>query len=129
LNEKRKPVVFSTELCSSSDENQDDQKLSSNANNSTEHRNGYTVKNGYHNALRSTFEMRTNQNKGDEENETFYNNQLPEKAMEWKRDGNDYFSDHNYFQAVVCYNKALELCPDSSVLYANRAAALLRREW
>jgi len=56
-------------------------------------------------------------------------NELPESAFQLKKDGNDAFSEQNYFQAVICYSKALHEVPNSSVLYANRAAALLKRCW
>ena len=54
---------------------------------------------------------------------------LSEKALELKIAGNDCFSKQNYFQAVICYNQALSLAPRSALLYANRAAALLKRGW
>ena len=56
-------------------------------------------------------------------------NELPEIAFQLKKEGNEAFSDNNYFQAVICYSKAIAEVPNSSVLYANRAAALLKRNW
>jgi len=54
---------------------------------------------------------------------------LPERVLELKSMGNENFSKQNYFQAIVCYNLAIELSPCTAVLYANRAAALLKRGW
>ena len=54
---------------------------------------------------------------------------LSERALTWKAMGNDNFSKHNYFQAVICYNHSIELAPRTAVLYANRAAAFLKRGW
>ena len=55
--------------------------------------------------------------------------ELSASCLELKLLGNDAFSNQNYFEAVTCYNKALVMCPNSAVLYANRAAALLKRNW
>ena len=52
-----------------------------------------------------------------------------DKAMSFKVKGNEAFSKKNYYQAVVYYNEALTIFPSSSVLLANRAAALLQRKW
>ena len=54
---------------------------------------------------------------------------LPVRASELKAMGNENFSKQNYFQAIVYYNQAIELAPRTAVLYANRAAALLKRGW
>ena len=57
------------------------------------------------------------------------NQVLSERALELKTMGNENFSKQNYFQAVICYNNAIQLAPRTAVLYANRAAALLKRGW
>lgn len=54
---------------------------------------------------------------------------MPDRVSELKAMGNENFSKQNYFQAIVCYNLAIELAPETAVLYANRAAALLKRGW
>ena len=54
---------------------------------------------------------------------------LSENVLKLKAMGNENFSKQNYFQAVVYYNLAIELAPRTAVLYANRAAALLKRGW
>ncbi|XP_077968681.1 WD and tetratricopeptide repeats protein 1-like [Styela clava] len=42
--------------------------------------------------------------------------------------GNDYFGEKQFSAAVAMYNKALLMSP-KSVVYSNRAAALIKREW
>lgn len=39
------------------------------------------------------------------------------------------FESQNYSGAVRLYNQAISLCADSAVLYGNRAAALMKRDW
>lgn len=34
-----------------------------------------------------------------------------------------------YAKAIQFYNEAIKLCPDSAILRANRAAALVKRNW
>ncbi len=55
--------------------------------------------------------------------------ELTNQAMKLKIAGNDCFSKQNFYQAICCYNKALSLAPKSAILYANRAAAFLKRGW
>lgn len=81
------------------------------------------------NSLNSTFEMRTKhlpKNRFNDRNEHYTDNP---QVVALKQKGNDYFSKDNFFQAVTYYNEALSLSPETSVLHANRAAALLRRKW
>ena len=61
--------------------------------------------------------------------ERCYSQNLSDQALEFKIAGNECFSKQNYYQAVTCYNQALSLAASSALLYANRAAALLKRGW
>ncbi|XP_043276205.1 WD and tetratricopeptide repeats protein 1-like isoform X2 [Venturia canescens] len=54
---------------------------------------------------------------------------LPQHAEELKLEANNKFQTKNYLAAINLYNKALEYCPTASVLYGNRAAALMKRHW
>lgn len=134
LNDHRKPLVFSadssTHQCDSQQQNKSDQtscKLTEKNGIGSSTKNGISTTNG----LTSTYEMRqqSNVNIHFGSNSEFDDHKLPEKALKLKIEGNDAFSQQNYFQATVCYNKALSIVPDSSVLYANRGAALLKRAW
>lgn len=81
--------------------------------------------------LNSTFAQRRDKDKCLEhlQPETSCNNELPETALQYKLKGNEAFDAYNYFLAITCYSKALSLVPNSSILHANRAAALLKRCW
>lgn len=57
------------------------------------------------------------------------NYHLPAKAQELKVKANEEFEGKNYWGAINLYNEALLLAPESPVLYANRAAAFLKRGW
>nr|XP_022914549.1 mitochondrial import receptor subunit TOM70 [Onthophagus taurus] len=51
-----------------------------------------------------------------------------EEAQEFKNQGNAYFKKGKYDEAIKCYNKAIETCPeenkaDLATFYQNRAAA------
>jgi tetratricopeptide (TPR) repeat protein len=54
---------------------------------------------------------------------------LPGKAEELKSKANASFDQQNYVEAIVYYNKAINLVPNSPILYGNRAAALMKRNW
>ena len=54
---------------------------------------------------------------------------LPSETKLLKQMGNESFSRQNFYQAIVYYNQALEQAPKSAILYANRAAAFLKRQW
>ena len=111
MDEKRKPLLFESHGdCSVQNNIEHDEKDSS------------------VNTLDSTFEMRTKipLKSKSYQNEPFDH---PSQASLLKQKGNDYFSKDNFFQAITYYNEALKLSPKTSVLYANRAAALLRRKW
>lgn len=43
--------------------------------------------------------------------------------------GNSFFEKECYSVAIRVYNQAISEYPDSSVLYSNRAAAYMKREW
>lgn len=135
LKQNRKPLIFSIdekshECCGNS----------SNPKRANGLNNGFT-KNGLSNGLNSTYAQRTENSSTDDAannvtavpptaiEQPTQNNELPENALYLKQKGNDMFAQHNYFQAVVNYSEALKLVPDSSALYANRAAALLKRCW
>lgn len=52
-----------------------------------------------------------------------------EKAVEFRQKGNDFYAKHDFFQALVSYNKSLRYAPSGSEaeshVYANRAAVYL----
>ncbi|XP_059485390.1 WD and tetratricopeptide repeats protein 1 [Neocloeon triangulifer] len=54
---------------------------------------------------------------------------IQEKVAALKETANGYFKSRSYFKAVKIYNEAIALCPNSAVLYANRAAAFMKRKW
>lgn len=131
INEKRKPLVFTAGCPTHGSSSQKSDQDNTIADKKRQSKNGFSTTNG----LTSTYEMRQSGNlnisfntSGNSDNSD-YAKELPEKALKLKMEGNDAFSQKNYFQATVCYNKALRLVPDSSVLYANRGAALLKRSW
>lgn len=46
-----------------------------------------------------------------------------------KKLGNDFLENENYLRAINQYTMAISLAGDYSVLYLNRATALMRRNW
>ncbi|XP_015764226.1 PREDICTED: WD and tetratricopeptide repeats protein 1-like isoform X1 [Acropora digitifera] len=54
---------------------------------------------------------------------------LPPKALELKAKGNEAFCQQKFWKAINLYNEAILLAVDSAVLYANRAAAYIKRAW
>lgn len=42
---------------------------------------------------------------------------------------NKSFEQQKYTLAITLYNKAISYCPNAAVLYANRAAAYMKRTW
>ena len=55
--------------------------------------------------------------------------ELPPKVLELKAKGNDAFCQQQFWTAVNLYNEAISYASDSAVLYANRAAAFIKRAW
>ena len=55
--------------------------------------------------------------------------QLPTAAQHLKGRANEEFERKNYWAAINLYNEALIVAPEAAVLYANRAAAYLKRGW
>ena len=55
--------------------------------------------------------------------------ELPPKALELKAKGNDAFCQQQFWTAVNLYNEAISYASNSAVLYANRAAAFIKRAW
>lgn len=55
--------------------------------------------------------------------------ELPPKALELKAKGNDAFCQQQFWTAVNLYNEAISHASDSAILYANRAAAFIKRAW
>ncbi|XP_044143029.1 protein unc-45 homolog B [Bufo gargarizans] len=54
-----------------------------------------------------------------------------EDPIQLKEEGNKYFKENDYDQAINCYSKAIKLLKDkktSAVLYRNRAACHLKKE-
>jgi WD and tetratricopeptide repeat-containing protein 1 len=54
---------------------------------------------------------------------------LPPKAEELKSKANAAFEEQNYIEAIEYYNQAILLAPNSPILYGNRAATLIKRNW
>lgn len=54
---------------------------------------------------------------------------LPARIEEIKQEANHEFQRQNHCESISLYNKAISLCPTAAVLYSNRAAALLKRNW
>lgn len=46
-----------------------------------------------------------------------------------KQRANTVFEKQKFSQAILLYNQAIAMCPDSPVLYGNRAAAYMKRNW
>ena len=55
--------------------------------------------------------------------------ELSPRALELKAQGNDAFCQQQFWTAVNLYNEAISIAPNSAVLYANRAAAFIKRAW
>ena len=55
--------------------------------------------------------------------------ELPQKIEELKKIANEKFENGKFSQAIESYNKAINLYPNAAVLYGNRAAALMKRNW
>lgn len=55
--------------------------------------------------------------------------QMPAKAVALKAKANEQFDGKNYWAAINLYNQALNVAPNSSVLFSNRAAAYMKRGW
>ncbi|KAF7386430.1 hypothetical protein HZH68_013562 [Vespula germanica] len=54
---------------------------------------------------------------------------LPHHVEELKRQANEGFEQQKYTIAINLYNKAISYCPTAAVLFANRAAAFMKRAW
>ncbi|XP_036150453.1 WD and tetratricopeptide repeats protein 1 isoform X4 [Monomorium pharaonis] len=54
---------------------------------------------------------------------------LPPHVEEIKRLANEGFEHQKYSLAINLYNKAISYCPTAAVLFANRAAAYMKRAW
>ncbi|KOC65400.1 WD and tetratricopeptide repeats protein 1 [Habropoda laboriosa] len=54
---------------------------------------------------------------------------LPPHVEELKRQANESFGQQKYTLAINLYNKAISYCPTAAVLFANRAAAYMKRTW
>ncbi|XP_039314625.1 WD and tetratricopeptide repeats protein 1 isoform X3 [Solenopsis invicta] len=54
---------------------------------------------------------------------------LPPHIEEIKRLANEGFEEEKYSFAINLYNKAISNCPTAAVLFANRAAAYMKRAW
>lgn len=64
----------------------------------------------------------------DETKETTKRN-LSREVETLKKNGNEFLENEKYLQAITQYTQAIELMPDHSVLYLNRATAYMRRNW
>ncbi|XP_054012474.1 WD and tetratricopeptide repeats protein 1-like [Hylaeus anthracinus] len=54
---------------------------------------------------------------------------LPHHVEELKCQANGHFEQQKYTLAITSYNKAISYCPNAAVLFANRAAAYMKRAW
>jgi len=54
---------------------------------------------------------------------------LPSAVEAIKLKANTAFEQEKYNQAIKLYNQALSMCADQPILYGNRAAAYLKRNW
>ncbi|XP_015436500.1 PREDICTED: WD and tetratricopeptide repeats protein 1-like [Dufourea novaeangliae] len=54
---------------------------------------------------------------------------LPPYVEELKSQANENFEQQKYALAITLYDKAISYCPTAAVLYANRAAAYMKRTW
>ncbi|XP_076163678.1 WD and tetratricopeptide repeats 1 [Ptiloglossa arizonensis] len=54
---------------------------------------------------------------------------LPQHIEELKCQANRNFEQKKYTSAITLYNKAISYCPNAAVLFANRAAAYMKRTW
>lgn len=54
---------------------------------------------------------------------------LPPAVESLKREANSYFETEKYSKAILLYNKAICMAPNTSMLYGNRAAAYMKRKW
>jgi len=54
---------------------------------------------------------------------------LPSAVEAIKLKANSAFEQEKYNQAIKLYNQALSMCADQPILYGNRAAAYLKRNW
>ncbi|XP_043265307.1 WD and tetratricopeptide repeats protein 1-like isoform X2 [Colletes gigas] len=54
---------------------------------------------------------------------------LPVHVEELKCQANRCFEQRKYTLAITLYNKAISYCPNAAVLFANRAAAYMKRTW
>lgn len=54
---------------------------------------------------------------------------LTPKADLLKQKANSFFESKNYVEAIEFYNQAIEIVPNSAILFGNRAAALIKRGW
>ena len=46
-----------------------------------------------------------------------------------KQKANKLFESDKYNQAILLYNQAINVAPNASILYGNRAAAFMKRKW
>eukprot|EP01091_Cochliopodium_minus_P005648 TRINITY_DN1554_c0_g1_i1.p1 TRINITY_DN1554_c0_g1~~TRINITY_DN1554_c0_g1_i1.p1 ORF type:complete len:485 (+),score=136.31 TRINITY_DN1554_c0_g1_i1:42-1496(+) len=46
-------------------------------------------------------------------------------AVQWKEDGNKFYLNNEYDEAIKCYSKAIELSPEDATYYGNRAQAYM----
>ncbi|UYV69380.1 WDTC1 [Cordylochernes scorpioides] len=58
-----------------------------------------------------------------------YEKNLPPFVEALKQKANEYFQHKRYHEAIMLYNQAITMCPSGTVLYGNRAAALMKRSW
>lgn len=59
----------------------------------------------------------------------YYGKPLQPAVEAIKKHANEVFELQNYSQAIHLYNQAIHMAPDLPILYGNRAAAYLKRNW
>jgi WD and tetratricopeptide repeat-containing protein 1 len=55
--------------------------------------------------------------------------EIPHEAKTLRDNGNKYYQEKQYTQAIQCYSSALTICPHWHILYSNRATCLMSRNW
>merc|ERR1712212_881237 len=64
--------------------------------------------------------METNQDDQDMEDE-----QSQEMAEAKKTEGNNFYKEHKYSEALLCYTEAINICPRCAAYYGNRSATYI----
>ncbi|KAG1655228.1 WD and tetratricopeptide repeats protein 1 [Nymphon striatum] len=124
VGESTYPKIFSTELYTSKSKNDCHNDLKNIPKNGTT--NGFTS-NGVAKHI-GTLKPDLHESKKFKKSLT-ENEALPPLVEKIKSRANDAFNRKEYTVAISLYNEALQRMPHAAILYSNRAAALLKRQW